>query len=75
MIKTLTPLFAIIVAIALFFTYIKPTFDSVKVLQTETEEYRIAIERAGELQREINKLTSQVNSIKVADRDFKSFHA
>lgn len=67
MFKALTPIIGIIVAVGLFFTYVKPTFEEVKKIQDETAEYAKAVEKASELQRRIAELKAQQNSISIAN--------
>lgn len=67
MFRTLLPLFALIVALALFFTYVKPTFDEVKLIQDETQEYVDAVEKAEQLRQRVAELISQRNSISQRD--------
>lgn len=63
MFRTLLPLFALIVAIAVFFTYIKPTFEHVKVLEDEAAEYANAVEKAEVLRTALAELIEERNNI------------
>ena len=67
MFRTLLPIFALIVAVALFFTYIRPTFEDVKIVQDETHQYEEAVDKAGQLQQRIDELKRQRNQIPIAD--------
>ncbi len=67
MFKALTPIIGILVAVGLFFTYVQPTFEEVKLIQNETAQYAQAVERASELQRRISELRSQQNAIPLGD--------
>lgn len=67
MFKALTPIISIIVAVGLFFTYIRPTFQDVKAIQDETAEYAQAVEKASELKRRIAELKAQQSAIPLAD--------
>lgn len=67
MFKALTPIIGIIVAVGLFFTYVRPTFEDIKGIQDETAQYAQAIEKASELQQRINELKQRQNSIPLAD--------
>ena len=63
MFKALTPIIGIVIAIGLFFSYIRPTFQDVKSIQNETAEYVQALEKASELQQRINTLKQKQSSI------------
>jgi len=60
MIRTITPLFSIIIALVVFFFYTKPMFAEIKQLQSESEQYEQAASRARELN---NELMSKVQSL------------
>jgi len=65
--KTLTPIVGIIVAVGLFFSYIRPTFEDIKGVQDEAARYTQAVEKASELQQRINELKQRQSSISLAD--------
>lgn len=67
MFRTLLPLFALIVAIAVFFTYIKPTFEYVKEVQDEAHEYAEAVNTAEQLRAKIEELIDARNNISQFD--------
>jgi Tfp pilus assembly protein PilO len=67
MFKALTPIIGIIVAVGLFFTYVRPTFEEVRGIQDDTAEYAQAIDKASELQRRIDELKAQQSSISLAN--------
>lgn len=67
MIKTLTPIIAIVIAIALFFVYVQPTFTSVRVIEDETHQYEEAIASAERLQARVSELSQAQNTIPVSD--------
>lgn len=67
MFKTLTPIFGILIAVVLFFAYIRPTFDDIRVLQEDAAEYAQAVEQAAELQRRIATLEQERSAIALAD--------
>lgn len=67
MFKTLTPLFALIVAVALYFTYIEPTMESIRVTDAETEEVQKNIDAAEQLRQRINELIADRNNIPQGD--------
>ena len=66
MFKPLTPIIGIIVAVGLFFTYVRPTFEEVRDIQDETTEYAQAVDKASELQRRIDELKAQQSSISLS---------
>jgi len=55
------------VAFAVFFMYTQPTYDEVKVIQNETEQYDQALDRAAELQQLKQALLSRYNAFSQAD--------
>ena len=67
MIRALIPIFAVLIAVALFFTYIQPTFEEIGAIQDEAFEYKEAIDKAGELRRLVQELTATRNSIPLAE--------
>ncbi len=67
MFKALTPIIGILVAVGLFFTYVQPTFEDVKMIQSETAQYAQAVDRASELQQRISELRAQQNAISISD--------
>lgn len=69
MFKTLTPVFALVVAAALFFTYIQPTFENVKETQSEAAEYRDAVDKAEQLRELIDDKLADRNAF--APRDLE----
>ena len=67
MIRTLIPIFAILVAIALFLTYIQPTFGEIGEVQEEAFQYKDAIDKAEQLRLLVQELTAERNNIPLAD--------
>lgn len=63
MYRFLTPLLALVVAVSLFVTFIKPTFNEYKAIDTEIGDYEQALKRAQELQNRINELIAERNAI------------
>lgn len=63
MYRFLTPLLALIVAVSLFVTFIKPTFNEYKQIDTEIGDYEQALKRAQDLQNRINELIAERNAI------------
>lgn len=55
------------IAIAIFFLYTKPTYDSARALQILITEYNQALDKAGELQRLKQALLSRYNAFNPAD--------
>lgn len=60
MFKVLTPVFALIIAVGLVLTYVKPQFAEIKDLQSEVAEYNDALEKANELR---GIISEQLNTI------------
>lgn len=67
MFRTLTPIIAIIVGLGLLFTYVRPTFEDIRSIQDETEDYAHAIDRADALRQRINELVAKQNSFSTLD--------
>lgn len=61
------PIAGIVIALALFFVYVQPTFQEVKLIEAETAQYREAVGHAAELERRINELKSRQSSIALSD--------
>ncbi len=53
MIRTITPIFSIIVAFVVFFFYTKPMFAEIKITQGEAAQYKEAASKAQELNAEL----------------------
>jgi hypothetical protein len=62
MIRTITPIFSIVVALVIFFFFSKPMFAEIKLLQGETTQYQEAVTRATELNAELSSKLSQKRS-------------
>jgi hypothetical protein len=69
MFKALTPIFAILIAIGLVLTYVRPTFLAVKATQNETKEYEEAIDIAKQLNQRLSELMSTRASFRSSDLD------
>jgi large-conductance mechanosensitive channel len=62
MIRTITPIFSIIIALVVFFMYTKPMFADIKVIQNEAGQFGEAVEKAEELNRELARKLDQKRS-------------
>lgn len=62
MIRTITPILSIIIAIVVYFTLIQPKVDEIRIVEAETKEYKAAVEKANELNAKIERLLAQKNS-------------
>lgn len=58
---------AIVLSVALFFTYVRPMMKDIRAIQDETRDYAQAIERADALRARVNELVAQQNSFSTAD--------
>jgi len=67
MIKSLTPVLFIVLAIGLFYTFINPHYEKVRSLSKEAGEYREALTKADELRAVRDNLLTQYNSIPSED--------
>lgn len=61
MIRTLTPIFSILIAIFVFFFVARPMFVEIKNVQDETEEYERAVVQAEALNQKLNALLAEKN--------------
>lgn len=62
MLKTLTPILSIILAAAIFFFFARPLFAEIESVQSETNEYREAVEKATEFNNFLQSLITKQNS-------------
>lgn len=69
MIKSVIALVCVGGAIALFFFYTKPAYDSLGTIQGQISQYNQALDKAAELQRLKQSLLSRYNSFNPADID------
>ena len=67
MTKTILSLVLVGGAIALFFFYTKPTYDSLTALQQKITQYNLALDKAAELQRLKQSLLTRYNSFNPVD--------
>jgi Tfp pilus assembly protein PilO len=67
MYRLLTPILALIVALTLFFTFIQPTFEEYKSIDTEIGDYDQALDSAERLQQRVNELIAQKNEVAQSD--------
>lgn len=65
--RSVTPILLIIAAIALFFTYIDPTYSDVKTLQAEVASYDDALNKSKELQQIRDALLARYNTFSTDD--------
>jgi len=67
MIRTITPIFSIVIALVIFFFFAKPMFAEIKVLQGETEQYEEAAGKAVELNQTLASLINKKRSYSADD--------
>lgn len=67
MIRTITPIFSIIIALVIFFFYVKPEFVDIKAKQGEAEQYEEAAKTASALNGELAALLAKKESYGVGD--------
>lgn len=65
--KTLLPVAFLIGAVALFFGFVDPRYDSVKILKAKADEYDAALDKANELIKTRDDLLSRYNTFKGSD--------
>lgn len=69
MAKSIISLVGLGVAVGIFIMYTQPTYDDVRLLESQIREYDQALERAAELQRLKQSLLSRYNTFNPADLD------
>lgn len=69
MTKSIISLVCLVGAVALFFMYTKPTYDSLQIIQAQITQYNLALDKAAELQKLKQSLLSRYNSFNPADID------
>ncbi len=67
MIRTITPIFSIIIALVVFFFYAKPMFAEIKLIQGEAEQYEEAAGKAVELNQTLASLINKKRSYSADD--------
>jgi hypothetical protein len=67
MFRTLTPIFSIIIALALFFLFIQPTFEEIQDVKKEYDEYQLARKAVGDFLTRLRSLSSQVDNLSAPD--------
>ena len=67
MIRTIVPILAFLLAGVVFFAYIRPTFEGIKVVQDEVKEYDVSIQRAAQLRQRVSDLTAQMDALSTTD--------
>lgn len=69
MFRTLTPIFCIVIAIAIFFFFTQPMFAEIQAVQNETSEYREAVENARLFNQTLQELVNARNSFSASELD------
>ena len=59
MIRTITPIFSIVIAVAIFFLYTEPKFAVIKQIQGEAKQYSAAVEKAEQRNQHLNEKHAQ----------------
>ena len=67
MFSLLRPIAFTVIAIGLFFTFIEPTFNEVRAIEDETNDYREAVVKASEFNRLSSALVDRKNSFTRAE--------
>lgn len=69
MIRTITPIFSIIISLVIFFFFAKPMFAEIKLIQGETTQYETAAQKAVELNTALATLVNKKRSFSAGDID------
>src|ERR1700761_3977015 len=67
--KLATPIILIVIAIALFFVYIDPTYSHIQALSAQAAQYDAALNNSTQLQNLRDKLLSKYNTFNASDTD------
>ncbi|MCD5382467.1 MAG: hypothetical protein LR017_04150 [Candidatus Pacebacteria bacterium] len=67
MFRTLTPIFSVVIAVAIFFFFAKPMFAEIREVQDQTNKYREAVAKAEEFNRELQRLINKRNEFSARD--------
>ncbi len=69
MIRTLTPIFSIIIALLVFLFVTKPIFGEIQIAQSDNEKYRVAVNQAKELNSTLTSFTTQMNGFSSLEKE------
>ncbi len=69
MIRTLTPIFSIIIALMVFLFVTKPIFGEIQTVQDDTEKYRTAVDQATKLNNKLTSFITQMNGFSGVEKD------
>jgi len=69
MFRTITPILSIAIALFVFFFFVQPRLDTIKLLRAEAQQYEDAVERATELNALLSNLITQKNSINQVNQE------
>ena len=67
--RTLTPIFSIIIAFVVFFSVTRPMFAEIKIVQDETQEYEKAVNEAEALNQKLKALIAAKNQFSDIQRE------
>jgi len=65
--RSLTPIILILVSVAVFYLYINPKYEEVKVLSVKQERYQEAVDKSKQLQVLRDQLLTKYNSFSATD--------
>lgn len=69
MLRTLTPVFAILLAIIVYFFFTKPIFEELVLIKEDLAKFDTALAKAGEVQSELKSLVAQKNNFGMIELD------
>jgi phosphate/sulfate permease len=69
MIRTLTPIFSVIIALMVFLFVTKPIFGGIQVIQDDTEKYSTAVEQATKLNNKLTSFITQMNGFSTIEKE------
>lgn len=65
--RAFTPILLLIVSVGIFFLYIDPKYQEIKILRAEEAQYNDALNKSKELQKERDKIKDKFNKIPAAE--------
>lgn len=65
--KTAIQLILIVISAVIIMTYIKPTFEDMRMVQDETQEYRDAFDNAAKFNQELRRLAAVANEFSASE--------
>jgi hypothetical protein len=65
----ITQIFMAVLAVGIFFTYVKPTFTNIGVIQTAIEQYKLEFTKVDEVNTKLKSLYAKANDMSLANKN------